>query len=314
MGRIRTAIVWLVLCVVATGVLGACAGDDGDTAATVTGNEAAQEMPAGRAGGHRAAYRTSADSGSSGSGTATGGGTDSSLGDGGSTVMGAVAEVPESRPNVIKTAEVSIEVPADSLDEAVRDGIAAAGRYGGFVLSTSMESSRRDSATVVVRVPAEHFERAMTELEGLGKVTNEIISGRDVGQEFVDLEARIRNLEAQETVMLRLMERAQSVSATIKVQRELQGIQLEIERLTGRLRYLKDQADMSTISLSFFEEGAVTSSPKVGMLHRAWNQAIDLALGVVAAIIVGTGIVVPLGLILVAGYLLLRLIRPRFSP
>lgn len=313
MQRSRKIAAWMSMAVVATGLLGACADDSGDAAGvdtSVGAGRAAREAPAG------APVPASADSAT---GQSTGGGsTGSGAGFGGSddaAVMDAIAQVPEVRTNVIKTADLSIEVAADSLDEAVRDGIAAAGRYGGFVLSTRMEDARRGSATVVVRVPAEHFERAMSELEGLGRVTSELVTGRDVGQEFVDLDARIRNLEAQETVMLRLMERSQSVSDTIKVQRELQGIQLEIERLTGRLRYLKDQADMSTISLSFFEKGAAPSDPpKVGMLHGAWNRAIDLALGVVAAIIVSTGVIVPLALILLAAYLVVRAVRPRFTP
>lgn len=316
MGRTRKAAAWMLMVIAVAGVLGGCAGgDDGDMAA-VGADEA---EGAGREPGARYDAESGTTTGSGGSGAArssmgggSGGGDTVATSDDGS-VMDAVAQVPEVRANVIKTAEVEIEVPADSLDDAVRDGIAAAGRYGGFVFSTTMEDARRGSAMVVVRVPAEHFERAMSELEGLGKVTREVVTGRDVGQEFVDLEARIRNLEAQETVMLRLMERSQSVSDSIKVQRQLQGIQLEIERLTGRLRYLKDQADMSTISLSFYEKGAVATSPEVGMLHTAWNRAIDLALGVVAAIIVSTGVIVPLALILLAGYLIVRVVRPRFS-
>lgn len=304
-------------------VLGACSSDtvEGDASGASTEDGPAQvanaEAPASEphaAPAPRAADYAddSASGGTNGGSTGMGGG-DLVADTGGGSVMGAIAQVPEVRANVIKTADVTIEVPVDSVDDAVRDGIAAAGRYGGFVLSTTMEGSKRGSARVVVRVPAEHFEQAMTELEGLGKVTEEVVTGRDVGAEFVDLEARIRNLEAQETVMLRLMERSQSVSDTIKVQRELQGIQLEIERLTGRLRYLKDQADLSTISLSFYEKGAVTTAPKVGMLGRAWDRAIDLALGVVAAIIVSTGVLVPLTLIVFAAYLLLRLVRPKFS-
>ncbi|HWC15279.1 MAG TPA: DUF4349 domain-containing protein [Actinomycetota bacterium] len=314
MQRSRNMAAWMLLAVVATAVLGGCSSDSG------TADAVGDSDDSGRAAREVTAAEPAPQGADSATGESTGGGGSSSSGGGfgGSddgAVMDAIAQVPEVRANVIKTAEVSIEVPADSLDEAVRDGIAAAGRYGGFVLSTTMEDARRGSANVVVRVPAEHFERAMTELEGLGRVTSEVVTGRDVGQEFVDLDARIRNLEAQETVMLRLMERAQSVSDTIKVQRELQGIQLEIERLTGRLRYLKDQADMSTISLSFFEKGAAASDPpKVGMLHAAWNRAIDLALGVVAAIIVSTGVIVPLALILLAGYLVVRVVRPRFTP
>jgi hypothetical protein len=104
------------------------------------------------------------------------------------------------------------------------------------------------------------------------------------------------------------------VSDSIRVQRELGGVQLDIERLTGRLRYLEDQAEMSTISISFLEVGAAPGKPKLGVLQRAWERALNLSLAVVSAVIVGTGFVVPVGLLLALAYLLLRAFRPRLSP
>ena len=90
-------------------------------------------------------------------------------------------------------------------------------------------------------------------------------------------------------------------------------MQLEIERLTGRLRYLNDQADMSTISVSFFESGAAPGKPTLGVLQRAWERAVDVSLAVVSAVIVGTGFVVPIGLLLAVAYLVLRALRPRLG-
>ena len=238
--------------------------------------------------------------GSAGSGTTTG-------------VAGVFDETPAVGPRVIKTASVELEVGRDELAEATRDSIAIAGRFGGFVLSTDSRNDRSASSTVVLRIPADSFERALADLEALGEVKAEQISGEDVGQEFVDMEARVRNLEAQETVLLRLMDRAASVSDTIRVQRELQGVQMEIERLTGRLRYLEDQTDLGTITLSLVEAGAPGHKPPTGVLSKAWSRAVDVALAVVAAVIVGVGFLVPVTILAAAGYVLLRAVRPRLS-
>ena len=241
---------------------------------------------------------------------------DDSSGAGGGTTTGVVSTLgatPEIGPSVIKNAFVELEVGKGDLSGATREAISIAGRFGGFVVSTATHDERAASADVVLRVPADAFERALADLEGLGDVNREEISGQDVGQEFVDLEARVRNLESQESVLLRLMDRSVSVSDTIRVQRELQSVQLEIEKLTGRLRYLKDQADMGTISLTLVEVGAPGHKPAAGVLAKAWARAVDVALAVVAAVIVGTGFLIPVALLALLAFLVLRAVRPRFS-
>ena len=248
--------------------------------------------------------------------TATTGGTvlSASTGRGGGGLGESFGESPSVGPSVIKTAHIDLEVAKDGLQEATRSSISIASRFGGFVLATATNDDRKASATVTLRIPADSFERALAELEGLGDVKGEQISGEDVGQEFVDLAARVRNLESQETVLLRLMDRSVSVADTIRVQRELQGVQLEIERLTGRLRYLKDQADMGTISLAFVEVGAPAAPRPARVIARAWAQAIDLSLGVVAAVIVGTGFLIPVAVLAAIAFLALRALRPRLNP
>jgi hypothetical protein len=187
--------------------------------------------------------------------------------------------------------------------------MATAERNGGFVLDTSVDDVKLGLGSVTLRVPADRFGRALADLQDLGKVERESVSGQDVTQEFIDLEARLRNLEAQERVLLNLMSEAQSVADTIRVQRELTGIQLEVERLKGRLRYLEDQTALSTIHVRIAEAGA--APPRLGMLQRAWTRSVDVFLGVIAAVIVGAGFVVPV--VLMGGLILVLFwrLRPR---
>lgn len=310
MRRMRRRLTVSLLLLVLGGLIGACSSADMDTAGGAdVAEEAVAEKeaePAALGRPAQAAYDSGGGSGSSSGGGSAGSGTTTG-------VAGALGETPSVGPRVIKTATVELEVARDELAEATRESIAIAGRFGGFVLSTESRNDRSASSTVVLRVPADSFERALADLEGLGEVKGEQISGEDVGQEFVDMEARVRNLEAQETVLLRLMDRAASVSDTIRVQRELQGVQMEIERLTGRLRYLEDQTDLGTITLSFVEVGAPGHKPPTGVLTKAWDRAVDVALAVVAAVIVGVGFLVPVAVLAAAAYLVLRALRPRLS-
>lgn len=307
MSPIRRFAALVLVGVIVSGVVGACSSNDSDSPAA--GSAPADADVA------REVAQNEGRTVELGAATSTKDTMSFDNGDGGGTGGGVAStlQVPDIGPNVIKTADVRVEVARNEVEDAVRTSVSTAGRFGGFVVSTSLEGEGAGSATVMVRVPAEFFERALAALEELGEVDGELISGQDVGQEFVDLEARVRNFESQEVVLLRLMDESRSVSDTIRVQRELQGVQLEIERLTGRLRYLRDQADMSTISISFFESGAAPGKPTLGVLQRAWERAVDVSLAVVSAVIVGTGFVVPIGVLLAIAFLVLRALRPRLG-
>jgi Domain of unknown function (DUF4349) len=230
---------------------------------------------------------------------------------GGRALVQTAARLPRVGPSIIKTADVEVGVPRADLQEAIRRAVAIAGSYGGFVSSTGVDKQGAASGTVVIRVPSTRFEDALTDLEDLGNVRHENVSGVDVTQEFVDLQARLRNWQAQETVLLRLMNRAESVTDTIRVQGELSRVQLEIERLRGRLDYLEDQTDLGTISATFVAAGPAPQGPTT--LERAWRDALQGSLEVVSTVIVGAGYLVPVAILAAVVVMVFRGVRPRVS-
>jgi hypothetical protein len=221
------------------------------------------------------------------------------------------ARLPTVGPSVIKTGYLRLTVAEDGFSEATQDAVALAGRFSGFVLSTSIEGRDSRSGTLVIRVPSDNFEEFVNEVKDLGEVRSESISGQDVTQEFVDLESRLRNLRAQEAVLLRLFDKATTVAATIRVQSELGRVQLESEQLRGRLRYLEDQTSLATLSITVAEKGAAPATR--GTLSKAWNRAVEGALGVVAAVIVGAGTLLPVLLLILIGVAIFRQMRPRLT-
>jgi Domain of unknown function (DUF4349) len=231
---------------------------------------------------------------------------------------GAGAEVldlqlPVVGPRVIKTASLAVEVREGSFGDRFQQATLIAARHGGFVSSSRTEGDERRLGTVVLRVPAESFEAAVGELKALGSVKAEELSGEDVTAQFVDLEARLRNWEAQEEVLLGLMERATTIQESITVQRTLQEVQLAIEEIRGRLRVLEDQTAMSTITVSMSEPGVAPAKPGDGIpsLSEAWNLALDGFVTVISTVVITLGYVVPIGLIVLAGWLGFRRVRPR---
>jgi hypothetical protein len=228
-------------------------------------------------------------------------------------VSASAVQLPAAGPSVIKTASVEVGVAEGKVQDAVQKAVAIAGAFpSGFVASSSLDTHGDATGTLVIRVPAEDFEAALDRLKELGDVRNQSLSGEDVTQEFVDLNARLRNWQAQEAVLLRLMERAASVTDTIRVQGELGRVQLEIERLRGRLSYLEDQTSLGTITATFVGAGATPSEPP-GTLARAWERALDAALAVVSAVIVGAGFAIPVAVLVALGLLVFRGLRPRLT-
>ncbi|HEX2240419.1 MAG TPA: DUF4349 domain-containing protein [Actinomycetota bacterium] len=214
-------------------------------------------------------------------------------------------------PSVIKTAHIAVAVEDDELDGAMQDSIAIASRHGGFVLATNVDDRDARQARVTLRVPSRRFEMALADLRELGDVTAAEVRGEDVSQEFVDLEARLRNWRTQEAVLLRLMDEATTVSETIRVHGELSSVQLEIERIRGQLRYLEDQTSLGTITAKFSTDREPAAPP--GTLRRAWEQALAGALDVVAGLIVASGFVIPIGALALFAWFLIRQVRVRLS-
>jgi hypothetical protein len=201
---------------------------------------------------------------------------------------------------VIKTATLRIEVDHGKFGDAIGKGTDIAGRAGGYVVSTLIGGKDTQFGQLVIRVPASRFERVMGTLTSkLGKVTAQRVTGRDVTADFIDLQARERNLSAQERVLLRLMNRATSVTDTIRVQTELSRVEGQIEQIKGQLRYLGNQTRLSTITVTMQEAGAGKTKPgERSAISKAVHDAGSRALGVVTAVIEGAGFVIPTAILI----------------
>jgi hypothetical protein len=224
----------------------------------------------------------------------------------------ATSAVPGIGARVIKDATVALRVKRGGLQAALAAATAAAGRFGGFVESSS---SGDRSGSLSLRIPEGSFEQALAALKGLGTVSSSSVAGKDVTSQFVDLNARLITWRSQETVLLRLMDQATSISDTLRIQSQLQQVQFRIEQIRGALRVLRDQTSYGTIALGIREVGApvteLGTAPSPSLAH-AWQQAWAGFLGVVSAVIVGLGYLVPLGLLVFAGWVVYRrVIRSR---
>jgi hypothetical protein len=169
---------------------------------------------------------------------------------------GAAAQ-PQIDRLVIKTADIALQV--ESVREAEAAVRAKVQALGGYVVRA--ENSGADeamTAQISFRVPAQRFDEALSGLQGLAKkVLSRTVSGDDVTEEFVDLQSRLRNLEATRARLATFLDKAATVEEALKVNESLSQIQGEIEQVKGRTEYLKQSAALSTITVSLAPVPAV---------------------------------------------------------
>jgi len=135
-----------------------------------------------------------------------------------------------------------------------------AASYNGFVVnSNSWQDRDRMMGNISIRVTSERFNEALQTLRALAvEVRSESTSGQDVTEEYVDLSAKLRNLEAAEEQLLKLMERAGEVKEILEVQRELVKTRGDIEQTQGRMQYLEESSSMSYIEVNL-EQSKLTA-------------------------------------------------------
>jgi Domain of unknown function (DUF4349) len=224
---------------------------------------------------------------------------------------GGGAVLPALGPRVIQTATLRLSVPSGRFDASVTEARSIAGSVGGFVVTSTASQGpeqRLVMGSLVVRVPEQGYAQAMRELSRLGRVEARNERGHDVSQEFVDLEARGRHLEAVERQLLELLDRTETVAAALAVQSKLNEVQLELEQVRGRLRFLRDQVAFATISLELRERTAVPVQGDGGGwgIVDAWRTAAHGFVTVVGWIFVAAATVAPLLLLLALALLAAR--------
>ncbi|HJQ35471.1 MAG TPA: DUF4349 domain-containing protein [Pyrinomonadaceae bacterium] len=225
--------------------------------------------------------------------------------------------VPVER-KIIRDATLTVEV--DEPSKALPRLASLAESRGGFVVNTeSRQQTGEDGGrsyetiTVQMRVPAAQFDAALAEIRAAGRVTSEKISGKDVTEEYIDLEARLRTQRALEAQLLEIMKQAHSVSDAMAVQRGLADVRTEIERVEGRRRFIENQASLSTINVTLTPPAPLVSTTGFfRSLAAAFGQGLDIAAAVTLFLIKAVLALLPVALIIgVPAYFILRFLVRR---
>lgn len=210
---------------------------------------------------------------------------------------------------IIRNAEMAIEVEEPAPAQQRISSIAESN--GGFIVTSEIRQSGGSMSTVTItmRVPADKFGAAVEAIRtGGGTVLREKITGQDVTEEYIDLEARIRTKVALEQQFLEIMKRANTVSDALEVQTQIANVRTEIERLEGRKRFLENQSSLSTITVTISSPSPVVRTESSGFMaaiKRAFGDAIDVGSNIIIGFIRLVGVTTPVLILIVLPILLI---------
>lgn len=217
---------------------------------------------------------------------------------------------------IIRNADLTMEVT--STTDTQHRIVSIAETYGGFVVTS--ETKQRESAEpanrtldikLVIRVPQNQFGTVLDKIRGLANSLNEEkVSGQDVTEEFIDLEARIRTQKALEAQFLQIMKQAGEITDALEVQRQIAEVRSNIERLEGRKRFLENRSSLSTITVNIVAPKPVVVVPTTGFRHTvrdAVSESVEMASGIVLFFVRFVIVMIPLFvLVLLPGGLIVR--------
>lgn len=146
--------------------------------------------------------------------------------------------------------------------------------YGGYVASSSRSTYGMQSrAEIAIRVPKDKFRAAIQEIEAYGKVLDERTTSEDITQQYIDLKARLSNLQKQEERLHEILGMAKTVDEILRVESELARVRGEIDSLQGQINYLEGNAEMSLISVALIEPAPPFTPPGMD-----WGETFETAI------------------------------------
>ncbi len=187
----------------------------------------------------------------------------------------SVALASSGEPDTLATRKIIRNGSLDLLVNDVSQSIEKIGSIvtgvGGFVEKSTQTNSGGHSASITVRVPSARLDQAITQIKALATtVDRESVEARDVTREYIDLDARLRNAQAEEAQYLQILKRATTIKDTLDVTEKLADVRGRIEQMQGEMKFLTAQIDMSTLEISLRAEA---DAAVAGIHWRPLRQA-----------------------------------------
>jgi len=204
--------------------------------------------------------------------------------------------------SIVRNGDMEVKIKKGTFSRNWARAAAIATKHGGSVAGSSADQvkGQLSRGTITVRIPSKELDAAVADFQALGKVVRLSTSSSDVSSQIVDFDARLRAAQARELQLLELLKQARTVSDSLQVGTSLSEVRTEIESLQGQKSSIQNQVDLSTMTVSIYEPQAAPEDPRPiarGQLGQAWNKALDSAETTVSSIVIGAGRILPLALL-----------------
>lgn len=160
----------------------------------------------------------------------------------------------EEKRYVVLHARLTLEIEdLEAVARIIQDQVK---ELGGYMVSLEFYDLRdeRRAGQLAVRVPENKFDFFLESLDGWGKVKNPHVYTDDVTMHYIDLEARLKNLAAQEERMRELLERAKTVEEILQIEKELGRIRGDLEAMTAEFKHLQERVCYSSVEIRLEEK------------------------------------------------------------
>ncbi len=189
-------------------------------------------------------------------------------------------KIPDAKQQrmIIKTGTMNLEV--DKFEDAEAKLNESVKKFGGYVSnSTSNQySSGKKYGSLTLKVPADKFDALIADVTGFGKVMSQNVNASDITEEYVDLEARLKTQKELEERLIKLLnDKASRLTEVIEVEEKLASVRQKIESIEGRMKLLKSQSDLSTLTVSVYEPSLLDTSSGGGFFYEL-GQAVKKGL------------------------------------
>jgi predicted component of type VI protein secretion system len=152
-------------------------------------------------------------------------------------------------------------------------------KYNAYISTDQQyKSDIRISSVMTIRVPQNNFDNFLNEITvGITQFDVKDINVKDVTEEFLDVEARLKTKKELEARYLEILKKANSVKEILEVEREIGHLRSDIESIEGRLKYLSNQVAFSTLTVTFYQQ--IAESKQFGnkfktSLKNGWENLI----------------------------------------
>lgn len=231
------------------------------------------------------------------------------------------AEIDSADRKIIYTANLHIEVK--NIGATFEDIQTKVTEQDGYMVESNMYGGSGEgikSGVITARIPQEYFREFIQLVEkGSSKVVESSVSGQDVTEEYVDLEARLKSKLAVEKRLLTFMEQAEKTEDLLKISENLANVQEEMEELLGRMKYLENKTDLATVTIHLEESNVTLSSMDKDELNtwdktkqqflKSINWLLTAFSGIIVFLIGGLPVFILLGIIGLIIFFIIRRVK-----